>query len=459
MHTLETLNPLDGRYAKDLKPLAGIFSEKGLINYRVFVELKYLELLSEKHVTDLRKFTPKEKESLLGICNLSEQDFSTIKKIEECGYKDIKATNHDVKAIEYFLKDKMSQTTLKDCVEWIHFGLTSEDINNIAYSLMLSDAVSFVFIPCFEDVLKKMSEISINSRNVSMLARTHGQPASPTTMGKEFAVFVERIKKQIEQLKKFQFPAKLNGATGNFNAHTVAYPKVNWKKFTEDLIKEFNKDRKIKLLVNHFTTQIESHDGLAELFDSFRRINVILLGFNQDVWRYISDGWFVQKAVEGEVGSSTMPHKINPIDFEKSEGNLGLANALFSYFSNKLPVSRLQRDLSDSTVLRNIGVAFGYSFLAYKSIAKGLGKISVNKEKILNDLNSHPEVITEGIQTVLRSLGEKMPYEQLKKLTRGKQVSIDDIHKFIDGLNVSDEIKKRLKKITPENYIGIAGKK
>ncbi len=448
----DAINPLDGRYFEKTRALAQFFSEQALMKYRVMMEGEYLIALSMLQKMALRKFTPSE---IKIIRNLYE-------KFDDSSYKEIKnkeaITNHDVKAVEYFLKEKLSKTSLKDCVEWIHFAITSEDTNNIAYALILSDALQNAIIPNIQEIISNLGSLAKKYKNLPMLARTHGQSASPTTFGKEMRVFSARLEKQVEILSILKIEAKLNGATGNYNAHVIAYPKVNWPEFSKKFIESFNKNRSQKLALNEFTTQIECHDSYIIVFDVIKRINGILLDFNQDMWRYISDGWIGQKTKEGEVGSSTMPHKINPIDFENSEGNLGLANALFEFFARKLPISRLQRDLSDSTVERAFGTAFGHSYLAYISLLKGLGKITVNEAKIKETLVMHPEVITEAIQTILRREGVKMPYEQLKELARGKEITLLDIHEFINNLEINEEIKKELLKITPENYIGLAEK-
>ena len=389
------------------------------------------------------------------LYGLSIEDAAVVKAIEMKGYGKIKPTNHDVKAVEYFMKESLKGTSLEDSLEWVHFALTSEDVNNFAYGLMLSESLEKVVLPAAQELYASIEKIAHQYGHVPMLARTHGQPASPTTFGKEMKVFSARMKRQLDQLEKKEILVKLNGATGNYNAHNLAYPEVDWLAFTGNFVEKFNEGRRIKLKPNYITTQIESHDNYAELFDNLRRLNTILIDFNRDIWRYISDEWITQKPVEGEIGSSTMPHKVNPIDFENSEGNLGLANALFSYFSTKLPVSRLQRDLSDSTVERNVGVALAHSLIGYKSALKGLTKISVNELKVIRALEEHPEIISEAIQTVLRRERAEMPYEKLKELTREK-VTLDDFGHFIDGLDVTDKIKEELKSITPTNYIGIA---
>lgn len=456
MDQLETIGPVDGRYRRHTEQLAEFFSEKALIKHRIIVEIEYLIALSEHPDTDLRDLTDQEKSLLRGLSNISTEDARIVKDIEVKGYKDIAPTNHDVKAVEYFIKDKLGATSLKECLEWIHFGLTSEDTNNIAYGLMLSSAIDKIIIPVLEQLFQKIEELARKYKNVPILARTHGQPASPTTFGKEFKVFSSRIKKQLDQLKNCEISVKLNGATGNYNAHYAAYPEVDWLEFTREFIERFNQGRKTKLKPNFVTTQIEPHDTYAELFDNIRRLNVILIGFDQDMWRYISDDWIKQRPVEGEVGSSTMPHKVNPIDFENSEGNLGIANALFEFSSTKLPISRLQRDLSDSTVERNFGVTLAHCLIAYKSTLKGLDKIDINENKVVEELEKHPQIISEAIQTVLRREGFPIPYEKLKELTRGREVKMIDLTIFIDNLDIPEKVKEELKRITPENYTGIA---
>ncbi len=449
---MQPINPLDGRYYEKTKVLAPYFSEQALMKYRVLMEVKYLIALSSFGKIALRKFSQKEIKILE---NLYE-------KFDDVSYQKIKdfesVTNHDVKAVEYFIKEKLKKTTLKDSIEWVHFALTSEDTNNISYALILSDSVEEIMIPEINKIISELNNLAKKYKNLPMLARTHGQPASPTTFGKEMKVFTARLEKRMLGLQSIKIQAKLNGASGNWNAHLAAYPKVDWMKFTKDFINGFNQGRVSKLEANLITTQIECHDSYVAIFDTIRRTNTILLDFNQDIWRYISDNWVNQKPKAGEVGSSTMPHKINPIDFENSEGNLGIANALFEFFARKLPISRLQRDLSDSTVERSFGTAFGHSYLAYISLLRGLSKISVNENKIKEDLLAHPEVIAEAIQTVLRRENYPIPYEALKELTRGKIIQMEDFAKFIDTLKVTPKIKLELKKFTPLTYIGFANK-
>jgi len=456
MNKLEAISPIDGRYRRYTEPLSDIFSEKGLIQYRIKVEGEYLLFLSEHSQIGTRKFSEEEKNLVKRLYDVSTEEAEVVKAIEVKDHGSIKSTNHDVKAVEYFMKDRLKGTSLEDSLEWIHFALTSEDVNNLAYGLMLSDGIGNVILPSAQGLYETIEESAERYKDVPILARTHGQPASPTTFGKEFKVFASRLRRQLDQLGTYKLLVKLNGATGNYNAHHVAYPEIDWIAFTRDFVEKFNDGRRIKLKPNLVTTQIEPHDTYAELFDNLRRLNTILIGFDQDIWRYISDDWIKQKPVEGEVGSSTMPHKVNPIDFENSEGNLGIANALLGYFSSKLPISRLQRDLSDSTVERNFGVALSHSLIGYKSAQKGLSKIVINEQKVVEELENHPEVISEAIQTVLRREGTEMPYEKLKELTRGKKPKMDDFRIFIDKLNVSEAVKEELKQITPTNYIGIA---
>src|SRR3989344_4641651 len=402
------INPLDGRYFEKTRALSPYFSEKALMKYRVQVECEYLISLSNLGKTGLRKFTSSDVKIVRNI----------YEKFDTKSYKEIKTleatTNHDVKAVEYFIKENLKKTSLKDSIEWVHFALTSEDTNNIAYALLLSDALEQAMVPEIKKITTELTSLAKKYKDLPMLARTHGQSASPTTFGKEMKVFAIRIDKKIKGLENMKIQAKLNGATGNYNAHIAAYPRVDWLAFSTNFIESFNKKRSQKLEVNLFTTQIECHDSYVTVFDIVRRINNVLLDFNQDIWRYISDGWVTQKPKAGETGSSTMPHKVNPIDFENSEGNLGVANALFEFFARKLPISRLQRDLSDSTVERAFGTALGHSLLAYLMLEKGLEKINVNEIKIKEDLLTHPEVIAEAIQTILRRENYPVPYEMLK---------------------------------------------
>lgn len=471
----DAINPLDGRYYEKTRALAPYFSESALMKYRVMMECEYFISLAE--FLGGQKYGAENQKGKIGIRKLNANDIKTLRSLYENWtdekYQKIKkfeaTTNHDVKAVEYFIKESLEKTSLKGSREWVHFAITSEDTNNIAYALMLSDSLENILVPTIKEIVKEINDLAKKYASLPMLARTHGQSASPTTFGKEMRVFTARIEKRLAGLASIKIQAKLNGATGNWNAHVAAYPKANWQKFSENFINSLNKlnispsntsgrARIYKLEANLITTQIECHDSYVAVFDTLRRINTILLDFNQDMWRYISDGYITQKPKAGEVGSSTMPHKINPIDFENSEGNIGLANALFEFFARKLPVSRLQRDLSDSTVERAFGTAFGHSYLAYTSLQRGLSKISVNENKIKEDLLAHPEVIAEAIQTVMRRECLPVPYESLKELTRGKKIEMEDFAKFIDGLKISPELKKELKKFTPQNYIGIADK-
>jgi len=464
---LTAISSIDGRYRESAKELAEHFSEFALIRARVLVECEYLVALSETSNVGMRSLTSDEKKTLKKLADISLEDAETIKKIEKEGYNGTPATNHDVKAVEYFLKHKLAKTSLVDMSEWIHFAITSEDTDNIAYALLLRGALQDIILPTLEDIRSTLGKTSKEHAATPMLARTHGQPASPTTFGKEIKVFETRLARQIYGFTKSIILVKFSGATGNWSAHIAAAPDVDWVKFSEEFVERFNSKRSdlkksprsdlgIRLELNPATTQIEPHDTYAELFDNLRRINTIVIDLSQDIWRYVSDGWLVQKAKAGEVGSSTMPHKVNPIDFENAEGNLGVANSLFEHFSRKLPVSRLQRDLSDSTVKRTFGTAFAHSLIGYKALLRGLSKVNVNEKAMRSDLIAHPEVIAEAIQTVLRREGVEVPYEKLKVLTRGREVSFDDFAKFVDSLDVDAKVKTRLKKIRPENYIGLA---
>ncbi len=453
---MSTLTPLDGRYSAKVAKLASLMGDEALLRRRIETECAYFVALSR---LGLLRLSAREQAFISDAASvISAEDIKTVKSIELGGHKIIKATKHDVKAVEYYLKEKFEKTTLKDRTQWLHFALTSEDINSISYALMARDAVEQVLLPSLEEIQKNLLKSAKANADTVMLARTHGQPAVPTTFGKEFKVFHYRLARQIAQLKKQEISCKLGGAVGNFNAHTAAFPQVNWSKFAKDFVASFNKGHKTKIILFEVTDQNDPHDTLAELFDNIRRINIILTDLSQDMWRYISDGLVKQKAAEGEVGSSTMPQKINPIDFENAEGNLGLANALLGFFSQKLPVSRLQRDLSDSTVLRNIGAAFGYSEVAYRSLIKGLGKSGVDAAACRQMLLAHPEVIAEALQTILRAHGVKDGYEQLKDFTRGKALSAEDIKAFIDGLKVSPQLKTLLYKQDLLKYTGTAAK-
>ena len=453
---LTAISSVDGRYRGISAELCEHFSEYGLIRKRLHVECEYLIALSETAGVGMRKLSEEEKVILRQLPNISVEEAMIVKKIEKEGYEDIPATNHDVKAVEYFIKKKLAATSLKDISEWTHFALTSEDINSVAYGMCLRAALQAVILPSLDGLDASLGGIAKEHAATPMLSRTHGQSASPTTFGKEMRVFESRLSRQYVGLRKSHILVKFGGASGNYNAHVAALPEVDWRQFARDLITRLNEGYKLHIELNEVTTQIEPHDTYAEMSDNMRRINTILLDLSQDIWRYISDGWLTQKAKEGEVGSSAMPHKVNPIDFENAEGNFGLANALFEHFSRKLPISRLQRDLSDSTVERSFGAAFAHALIGYRALARGLSKINVNKQAMLEALQSHPEVISEAIQTVLRKEGVEVPYEKLKALTRGKQVTLDDFATFIDSLTLSDEVKKRLKALRPENYLGLA---
>lgn len=442
---LTAISPIDGRYNQKTKELQQYFSEFGLIKYRVIVEVEYLIALVESGIKPLDTF-PKEKFSALrDICtNFSENDANWIKNTE-------KVTNHDVKAVEYFLKEKMTELGLSEYLEFVHFGLTSQDINNTSIPLSLKDALKEQYIPLIEKVIEKLNSLASEWKDIPMLARTHGQPASPTRLGKEIKVYSERLAVQFEQLKKVPFSAKFGGATGNFNAHYVSYPNQDWIQFANSFVND-----KLGLNRSQTTTQIEHYDNLAALFDNLKRINTIVLDLNRDMWTYISMEYFKQKLKEGEIGSSAMPHKVNPIDFENSEGNIGIANALFEHLSAKLPVSRLQRDLTDSTVLRTIGLPIAHTFIAFKATLTGLEKLLLNESAFARDLENNWAVVAEALQTILRREGYPKPYEALKGLTRkNEMVTKESVHEFIDTLDVSDEIKKELKSVSPDNYTGI----
>lgn len=441
---LEGISPIDGRYRNKVAELSSYFSEKALIQYRVKVEVLYFIALHEIGIPQLANYSSKHNKSLLNIVDeFSIEDANTIKEIE-------KTTNHDVKAVEYFLKEKFDHLGLQEFKEFIHFGLTSQDINNTAIPLSLKDALTDSVIPKLEEFIKELDLKAEQWGNIPMLAKTHGQPASPTRLGKEIKVFVVRLQEQLEQLRQIPLSAKFGGATGNFNAHNVAYPSYDWHAFGNRFVSD-----KLGLKRSYPTTQIEHYDHLAALFDAFKRINTILIDFSRDVWQYISMNYFTQTIQKNEVGSSAMPHKVNPIDFENAEGNLGIANALFEHLSAKLPISRLQRDLTDSTVLRNIGVPIAHSFLSILSLQKGLSKINANENAIADDLNDNWAVVAEAIQTILRREGFPKPYEALKSLTRTNEaITKESIGQFIDQLDVSDEIKTELRQITPFNYTG-----
>ena len=443
--SLTAISPVDGRYQSKTESLQPYFSEFGLIKYRVRVEVEYLITLAEWKIAPLVDFPAEKIELLRNIyLNFSEKDALWIKDQE-------KITNHDVKAVEYFLKEKLIELGLEKYLEFVHFGLTSQDINNTAIPLSLKEGVTDIYLPELEKLISKLTEYQNEWKEVPMLARTHGQPASPTRLGKEIQVFSERLTKQLERLKSIPFSAKFGGATGNFNAHHVAFPTVNWVEFANDFV-----NNKLGLDRSQTTTQIEHYDNLAALFDALKRINTIILDLNRDFWTYISMEYFKQKIKAGEIGSSAMPHKVNPIDFENSEGNIGIANALFEHLAAKLPVSRLQRDLTDSTVLRVIGVPIAHTIIAISSTLKGLDKLLLNEKAFHEDLENNWAVVAEAIQSVLRREGFEKPYELLKDLTRTNEgITEKSVKSFIDGLSITEELKTELKAITPSNYTGI----
>lgn len=445
LSALTAISPVDGRYNSKTKELQTYFSEFGLFKYRVVVEVEYFIALVESGIEPLKTF-PKDKINALKAIatNFSEEDALWIKDTE-------KVTNHDVKAVEYFLKHKMTEMGLDAYLEFIHFGLTSQDINNTSIPLSLKEAVNEVYIPLFDQLLDKLKALQNAWKDIPMLARTHGQPASPTRLGKEIQVFTERLEKQLTILKSVPYSAKFGGATGNFNAHHVAFPNVDWVSFANDFV-----NNRLGLDRNQTTTQIDHYDNLAALFDAMKRVNTIVMDLDRDMWTYISMEYFKQKLKEGEVGSSAMPHKVNPIDFENSEGNIGIANAIFEHLAAKLPVSRLQRDLTDSTVLRSVGVPVAHTVIAIKSTLNGLEKLLLNEQAISNELENNWAVVAEAIQTILRREGFPKPYEALKGLTRKNEaVTQKTVHEFVDTLEVSNELKVELKAITPANYTGI----
>ncbi len=439
---LTAISPIDGRYNKATNQLAGYFSEYALIRYRLKVEVEYFIMLGEKKFF---KSNTKLNNSLRAlVLNFSEEDALQIKKTEA-------VTNHDVKAVEYYLKEKIDLLGGNALKEWIHFGLTSQDINNTAVPMLWKDSIEFEYLPALVNLRKHLHKLAIRWKDIPMLARTHGQAASPTRLGKEIMVYVERLDNQIQLFSYIPFMAKFGGATGNFNAHHIAYPKYNWTGFANNFVEE-----KLGLQRQQFTTQIEHYDTLAAHFDAIKRINNILIDFCRDIWTYISMDYFKQQIKKGEIGSSAMPHKVNPIDFENAEGNLGIGNALFEHLSAKLPISRLQRDLTDSTVLRNIGVPLAHTLLSFAAIEKGLQKLILNEEKLKWDLDNNWAVVAEAIQTILRRENYPSPYEALKELTRGNQaITKMTIHDFVNGLKISAALKKELKQISPYNYTGL----
>ena len=444
MNAILNISPIDGRYQSKTKSLSNFFSEHGLIKYRVKVEIEYLLALNKVSSLHLN-FTDHQIESIQSILtHFDTNDSGRIKEIE-------KTTNHDVKAVEYFLKEKLMDILPENTLEYIHFGLTSQDINNTAVPLSIKDCLNEHIIPELSKIQQEINRFADEWLQVPLLARTHGQPASPTTLGKEMRVFSERLHKQIEKLESIQVEAKFGGATGNMNAHKIAFPEIDWRAFARDFLQSLGLKRQ------ETTTQIEHYDGMAEIFDNLSRIATILIDYCRDIWTYVSLEYFKQKLKKGEIGSSAMPHKVNPIDFENAEGNLGIAIAIWKHLSQKLPISRLQRDLTDSTVLRNIGVPFGHLMISINSITKGNGKLLLNESALNRDLENNWMVVAEAIQSVLRTIGYEKPYEALKELTRtNESIGKDEIHLFINNLNINDEIKARLLKISPQNYIGYA---
>ena len=448
LSALTAISPIDGRYGSKAASLRHYFSEFGLIKYRVIVEVKWLQSLSQTvHIEEVPAFDDSANQLLNDILdNFSEADAQRVKDIEA-------TTNHDVKAVEYFLKEKVaSHAKLNEINEFIHFACTSEDINNLSHGLMLKDARDQVVMPYINDILEKIKGLAKEYRGAAMMCRTHGQPATPSTMGKEMANVYMRLKRQAQQIASIEILGKINGAVGNYNAHLAAYPEHDWHNHSEQFVTNLG------LTWNAFTTQIEPHDYIAELFDAVARFNTILIDFDRDIWGYIAMGHFKQKTVAGEIGSSTMPHKVNPIDFENSEGNLGLANAIMNHMAQKLPISRWQRDLTDSTVLRNLGTGFAHAIVAYQATLKGISKLQINEQSLLNELDQNWELLAEPIQTVMRRYGIENPYEKLKDLTRGKRVNKQIMAEFIDGLDLPDHAKAQMKTMTPANYIGDAVK-
>ena len=446
LSALSAISPVDGRYGSKVKSLRPIFSEFGLIKYRVTVEVRWLQkLATTSAIAEVPAFSAQANDVLNNIVtNFSEEDALTIKKIEA-------TTNHDVKAVEYFLKDKIADNAeLNAVTEFIHFACTSEDINNLSHALMLTDCRENVLLPEIDNILAAMKALAIEYKTIPMMCRTHGQPASPSTLGKEMANVYVRLQRQREQIANVEMLGKINGAVGNYNAHLSAYPEVDWHEYANEFVTSLG------LSFNAFTTQIEPHDYIAELFDAVARFNTILIDFDRDIWGYIAMGHFKQKTIAGEIGSSTMPHKVNPIDFENSEGNLGIANALFTHLSQKLPISRWQRDLTDSTVLRNLGVGFAHTMIAYGATLKGISKLEVNEANLAAELDSNWEVLAEPVQTVMRRYGIEKPYEKLKELTRGKRVNGDSMRAFIMTLELPEHAKAQLCEMTPASYIGRA---
>lgn len=443
--SIKSISPLDGRYSKNVAPLTAYFSEFGLIKYRIHVEIEWLIMMSETpEITHVRDLTDSEEGFLRSVVSeFDEQKALIVKEIEE-------ETRHDVKAVEYYIKRAIQGSPVEDLGESIHFCCTSEDINNLSHALMLKDGINNEWIPLAEKMLNRLEELADSAKDVPMLARTHGQAATPTTMGKELAVFIYRWGRQIKQIKALEYLGKFNGAVGCYNAHCAAYPDAPWEEISRVFIEKMGLD------FNPVTTQIESHDYMAELFHALIRFNNIIMDFDRDMWAYISLGYLKQKVVDTEVGSSVMPHKVNPIDFENSEANLGISNALLDHLASKLPVSRLQRDLTDSSAIRNAGNAIGHSFIAVKSAIRGIGRVSIDEKAIIRDLESAWEVLAEAVQTVMRKDGIENPYEKMKELSRGKSITQDNLHAFINSLDLPEKDKKRLLELKPEGYVGIA---
>ncbi|MBL0388166.1 adenylosuccinate lyase [Tumebacillus sp. ITR2] len=443
--SIKAISPLDGRYAEQMNGLNECFSEWALLKFRVHVEIEWLIKMAQiQGLDEVRSFTAEEVNTLRAIAaNFDEASSARIKEIE-------RTTKHDVKAVEYFIKEQLKDSTLVDVLEFVHFSCTSEDINNLSHALMLKTAIHDVWLPLAEKFVQGVADLAENTKDVSMLARTHGQTASPTTVGKEIAVFVYRWQRQLRQFGHLEFLGKFNGAVGNFNAHTSAYPHLNWEEIASSFVEGLG------LTYNPLTTQIESHDYMAECFHAMMRFNNILLDFDRDIWQYISLGYFKQRVVAGEVGSSTMPHKVNPINFENSEANVGLSNAVLDHLANKLPISRLQRDLTDSSAIRNMGVGVAHSFLALQSALRGLNQLNINLDALAQDLNDAWEVLAEPIQTVMRKAGHDNPYEKLKELTRGAAMTEETMRAFVEGLDLEPQDKQRLLDMTPSSYIGIA---
>lgn len=445
LNNLTAISPIDGRYRKKLARMADFYSELAFMQYKLRVEVEYFIALSEAGVPQLSEISSADCDAMRSWVNaFSEEDGERVKEFES-------VTNHDVKAIEYFLKEKMTSAggAIADAIEFVHFGLTSQDINNTAVPMMMQDSIKDVVIPTFRDIIGKLNDHAESWKDIPMLARTHGQPASPTTLSKEIRVFTSRLENQLAELETVSYPGKFGGATGNLNAHYVAYPDRNWQDFATNFLST------LRLKRSYPTTQIDHYDGLAQIFDNIKRLNTVLIDLCADFWLYISREYFIQIAVKDEVGSSAMPHKVNPIDYENAEGNFGMANSVFEFLSRKLPVSRLQRDLTDSTVMRNIGVAMSHTYLALLSLTKGLGKIEVNRAKIADELEDNWAVVAEAIQTILRREGYPNPYEALKDLTRGNhEITKESIHEFIHGLDIDQKIREELLAITPDNYLG-----